>query len=54
MNIRQKLTYRFAAIVAAILLVSFLVIYLFSSLHRKHEYNNRLKAKAISTAQFLI
>ncbi|MEM9834815.1 MAG: ATP-binding protein [Bacteroidota bacterium] len=54
MNIRQKLTYQFAAIVAAILLVSFLAIYLFSSLHRKHEYNSRLKDKAISTAQFLI
>ena len=54
MNIRQKLTYRFAAIVATILLVSFLAIYLFSALHRKHEYSSRLKAKAISTAQFLI
>ncbi|MEO0332458.1 MAG: HAMP domain-containing protein, partial [Bacteroidota bacterium] len=54
MNIRQKLTYRFAAIVATILLVSFLAIYVFSALHRKHEYNSRLKAKAISTAQFLI
>lgn len=54
MNIRQKLTYRFAAIVAAILLVSFLAIYLFSALHREHEFDNRLKAEAISTAQFLI
>ena len=54
MNIRQKLTYRFAAIVAAILLVSFLAIYLFSALHRQHEYNSRLRAKAISTARFLI
>ena len=54
MNIRQKLTYRFAAIVATILLVSFLAIYIFSALHREHEFNNRLKAKAISTAQFLI
>lgn len=54
MNIRQKLTYQFAAIVAAILLVSFLAIYLFSSLHRQHEYTIRLKEKALSTAQFLI
>lgn len=54
MNIRQKLTYRFAAIVASILLFSFLAIYVFSAMHRKHEYNNRLKEKALSTAQFLI
>lgn len=54
MNIRKKLTYRFAAIVATILLVSFLSIYIFSSLHRKHEYTIRLKEKAISTSQFLI
>ncbi len=54
MNIRQKLTYRFAAIVATILLVSFLAIYIFSALHRAHEFDNRLKAKATSTAQFLI
>lgn len=54
MNIRQKLTYRFAAIVATILLVSFLAIYIFSALHREHEFDNQLKAKAISTAQFLI
>ena len=54
MNIRQKLTYRFAAIVATILWVSFLAIYIFSALHREHEFDNRLKAKATSTAQFLI
>jgi signal transduction histidine kinase len=54
MQIRERLTCQYVANVAAILLLSSLAIYFFSSLHREKEFYSRLKDKAASTARLLI
>lgn len=54
MQIRTKLTLQFILIVASILLFSLLAIYYFSEKHRENEFYNRLKNKALTTADLLI
>ena len=50
MQIRTKLSINFSAIVIAILAVSFLAIYISSSIYRKDDFINRLYEKAYTTA----
>jgi signal transduction histidine kinase len=54
MEIRKKLTYQFAAIVAVILFVSSLSIYFSFSQSRKEEFYGRLESKSKLIAQMLI
>jgi len=54
MEIRKKLTYQFIAIVALILLVSFLEVYFSFSGTRREEFYDRLASKATMVAQMLI
>jgi signal transduction histidine kinase len=54
MKIRNKLTNKFAAIVASILLLFSISIYYFSSLYREQEFDNRLVEKGLTTARLLI
>lgn len=53
MEIRQKLTYQFAASVALFLMVSMLVIYFSFYSFRKDEFKDRLMIKARSVAQII-
>jgi signal transduction histidine kinase len=54
MQIRQKLTLQFVAIVALILILASLAIYFFSSGHRSEDFYRRLHDKATNTAKLLI
>lgn len=54
MQIRTRLTLRFITVVAVILLISFLAVYYSSSHYSYHEFNTRLKEKAITTADILV
>lgn len=54
MKIRNKLTYRFALIVASILLIFSVAIYYFSASFREQEFDKRLIDKGLTTARLLI
>jgi signal transduction histidine kinase len=54
MEIQKKLTYQFSAMVALILLVSFIAIYLSFSESRRAEFYDRLASKGKLVAQMLI
>ena len=54
MEIRKRLTYQFAAIVAVILFISSLAIYFSFSKSRKEEFYGRLESKTKLIAQMLI
>ncbi len=54
MEIRKRLTFQFAAIVAVILLISSLAIYFSFSQSRKEEFYGRLESKTKLIAQMLI
>ena len=53
MDIRQKITFQFAAIVALLFMVSLMVIYLSFYSFRKDEFRSRLATKARSIAQII-
>jgi signal transduction histidine kinase len=53
MTIRTRLKLLFTLLVATLLLLFCISIYYFSSLHRKHEYNDRLKAEAYAAVKLL-
>ncbi|MCB0430593.1 MAG: HAMP domain-containing histidine kinase [Flavobacteriales bacterium] len=54
MQIRQKLTYLFAALVALVLLVSLAAIYILSADYRRDDFYDRLRSKSSNTAKLLI
>lgn len=54
MNIRTKLTVRFIIITAVILLLSSVLIYIFSADYREENFYTRLQSKANNTAKLLI
>jgi signal transduction histidine kinase len=54
MQIRNKLTLRFAIVVGSLLFAFSLIIYLLSANYRKQEFNQRLKEKCVNTAKLLI
>lgn len=54
MQIRSKLTLQFLLIVALIIAFCFSIIYASSSRYRENEFYERLKKKAITTADFFI
>lgn len=54
MQIRNKLTLRFALLVGSLLLAFSLVIYALSATYRKIEFNQRLKERGVNTAKLLI
>ncbi len=54
MTIRARLTLRFFLLVLAIIVVSSLVIYLFSERHRQEDFYNRLRNKAEVTIRLLL
>ena len=54
MNIRTKLTLRFSAIVATILVVFSLAVYILSEDYRKEEFYARLESRAITTARLFV
>ncbi|HLN54111.1 MAG TPA: HAMP domain-containing sensor histidine kinase [Lentimicrobium sp.] len=54
MQIRNKLTLRFATLAGSILLAFSILIYALSANYRKHEFNQRLKERAVNTAKLLI
>lgn len=54
MNIRTKLTLRFSAIVATILVVFSLAVYVLSENYRKEEFYARLESRAITTARLFV
>jgi signal transduction histidine kinase len=54
MNIRTKLTLRFTAIVATILLAFSLAVYFLSADYRREEFFNRLESRAITTARLYV
>jgi len=54
MQIRNKLTLRFAALTGSILLAFSILIYGLSASYRKHEFEQRLKERAINTSKLLI
>jgi signal transduction histidine kinase len=54
MQIRNKLTFQFIAIVAFLLFVSSLAIYFFSEDYREDDFYNRLSNKGTNTAKLLI
>ncbi len=54
MQIRNKLTLRFALLVGSLLLAFSIVIYALSATYRKLEFNQRLKERAVNTAKLLI
>lgn len=54
MNIRTKLTLRFSAIVATILVVFSLAIYFLSENYRREEFYARLESRAITTARLFV
>lgn len=54
MQIRTKLSLQFALLTGGILLVFSVGVFLFSANHRKQEFSDRLREKAINTAKLLI
>lgn len=54
MNIRTKLTLRFTAIVATILLAFSLAVYFLSADYRREEFFHRLESRAITTARLYV
>ncbi|MGE5382062.1 MAG: sensor histidine kinase [Omnitrophica WOR_2 bacterium] len=54
MQIRNKLTLRFALLVGSLLFAFSLVIYTLSANYRKQEFNQRLKEIGVNTAKLLI
>ncbi|MEO6760644.1 MAG: ATP-binding protein [Saprospiraceae bacterium] len=54
MNIRTKLTLRFTAIVATILIAFSLAVYFLSANHRREEFYARLESRAITTARLFV
>ncbi len=54
MQIRNKLTLRFAALAGSVLFVFSILIYGLSANYRKHEFDQRLKERAVNTAKLLI
>ncbi len=54
MQIRNKLTIRFALLVGGLLLAFCVTIYILSANYRKHEFNQRLKEMGVNTAKLLI
>ncbi len=54
MNIRTKLTLRFSAIVATILVAFSLAVYVLSEDYRKEEFYARLESRAITTARLFV
>ncbi len=54
MNIRTKLTLRFTAIVATILIVFSLGVYFLSENYRREEFYTRLESRAITTARLFV
>ncbi len=54
MNIRNRLTLRFILSVAVIMIMSSLLIYIFSANYRVEDFYTRLRNKADNTAMLLI
>jgi signal transduction histidine kinase len=54
MNIRTKLTIRFTAIVATILLVFSVAVYYASAEYRREEFYERLESRGLTTARLLV
>lgn len=54
MQIRNKLTLRFALLVGSLLLGFSIIIYTLSATYRKQEFNQRLKERGVNTAKLLI
>ncbi len=54
MQIRNKLTLRFAILTGSVLLAFSILIYTLSASYRKHEFHQRLKERAINTAKLFI
>lgn len=54
MQIRNKLTLRFAFLVGSLLLAFCIIIYILSANYRKQEFNQRLKEMGVNTAKLLI
>jgi len=54
LDIRARLALRFTLIVATILILFSSMIYYFSSTYRRSEFYERLRDKALTTAQFLL
>jgi hypothetical protein len=51
MEIRQKLSFQFIAIVALILLLSFISIFISVSRFRKGTFYDRIESRALTVAQ---
>lgn len=54
MQIRTRLTIQFTLLVSSILLVSFLAIYYFTNIYTVEDFYDRLRSKALSTAELLL
>lgn len=54
MNIRVKLTLRFIAVTAIIMLLASVLIFVFSAEYRREDFYDRLMSKASNTAKLLI
>ncbi|HEV7349597.1 HAMP domain-containing sensor histidine kinase [Telluribacter sp.] len=54
MQIRTRLTVQFSLLVSAILLVAFLAIYYFTFVNTNEDFYDRLRSKAVSTAELLL
>lgn len=54
MKIKNRLTYLFALIVGALLLVFSLSIYFFYAQYREKDFTQRLKIRALTTAQIIV
>lgn len=53
MTIRNRLTFLFTAIVSALLLLFGIVLYIVAGAHRESEYQERLRAEALTSAELL-
>jgi signal transduction histidine kinase len=53
MTIRTRLTVLFTAVVSILLLLFCIVIYLLAELHRRNQFNERLRAEATTSAELL-
>lgn len=54
MQIRTRLTVQFSLLVSAIMLVAFLAIYYFTYANTSEDFYDRLRSKAVSTAELLL
>jgi len=54
MKIKNRLTYLFAVIVGALLLVFSVSIYFFYAQYRERDFTQRLKVRALTTAQIIV